>query len=66
MNARYAIRNELTDGTLLEPSTYVSNKAVALRVARNVAKGTLGADVVRVWVDDAKTDLGVKGFEVIR
>ncbi|MCZ7496248.1 hypothetical protein O8B39_17245 [Agrobacterium rhizogenes] len=64
MNARYAIRNELRDGTLLDPSVCVSNKSIALQVARNAAKGTLGADVVRVWVDDMKTELGVKAFEV--
>ncbi|PJR94785.1 hypothetical protein CN878_08865 [Ochrobactrum sp. 695/2009] len=64
MSARYAIRNELADGTLLDPSVCLPNKTVALRVARRVAKGILGADVVRVWVDDTKTDLGVASFEV--
>lgn len=64
MEKRYAIRNELADGTLLEPSVCVSSKAVALQVARNAANGVIGADVVRVWVDDKKTELGVKAFEV--
>lgn len=64
MNARYAIRNELADGTLLDPSVCLPNKTVALQGARRVAKGILGADVVRVWVDDTKTDLGVASFEV--
>lgn len=64
MNARYAIRNELADGTLLDPSVCLPNKATALQVARRVAKGILGADVVRVWVDDTKTELGIKAFEV--
>lgn len=64
MNPRYAVRNELADGTLLEASVCLSNKSLALQVARSLAAGTLGADVVRVWVDDTKTELGVKAFEV--
>ncbi|WMW56228.1 hypothetical protein RE411_03345 [Agrobacterium pusense] len=64
MNDRYAIRFELADSTLLDPSSCVSSKAVALQVARMLAKGPIGADVVRVWVDDKKTETGVKAFEV--
>lgn len=40
-NNRYAIRYELDDGTLLEPNTYLANKAVALRVARKLAMSTV-------------------------
>lgn len=64
MNARYGIRNELKDGTLLDPTSCLSNKAVALQVARRLAKGPIGSDVVRVWVDDMVEGLGVEGFEV--
>lgn len=64
MNARYGIRNELKDGTLLDPTSCLPNKAVALQVARKLASGSLGSDVVRVWVDDMAQGLGVEAFEV--
>ena len=64
MNARYAIRYELADSTLLDPSSCIASKAIALQVARKLAKGPIGSDVVRVWVDDNKTQTGVKAFEV--
>lgn len=56
--ARYALRVELTDGTLEEPFHYLPRKADALRAARACAKGC-AADTVRVWVDDTRTDIGV-------
>lgn len=64
MNARYAIRFELADSTLLDPTSCVASKAIAFQVARKLAKGPIGADVVRVWVDDKKTETGLKAFEV--
>lgn len=64
MNKRYAIRFELADSTLLDPTSCAASKATAFQVARKLAKGPIGADVVRVWVDDKKTETGVKSFEV--
>lgn len=64
MNARYAIRYELADSTLLDPTSCIASKAVAFQVARKLANGPIGQDVVRVWVDDQKTETGVKAFEV--
>jgi hypothetical protein len=64
MTDRYAIRTELKDGTLLEASAYLARKDIALRVACKLAKSTQADDVVRIWVDDTKTGLGVKACEV--
>jgi hypothetical protein len=63
MTKRYAVRIELTDGTLEEAACYLDRKDTALKVAREHAKSKpWGA--TRVWVDDTRTDLGVKTFEV--
>lgn len=66
MSKRYAIRLELDDGTILEPSSYLPTKALALRTARALVKGTWGNDVVAVWVDNTKTRLGLKRFPIPR
>jgi hypothetical protein len=65
-NGRYALRHELVDGTLEEPYHYMSRKDWALTAARTAAADCVSPDIVRVWVDDTKTDLGVKSFDVKR
>ena len=62
--ARYALRFETADGTIEEAYHFMDRKADAIAAARRAAKDTVCADVVRIWVDDMKTDLGVKAFEV--
>lgn len=66
INDRYAIRCETADGTLEEPFHHMTRKDWALKSARNAAKCTVRSDVVRVWVDDTNTGLGVQAFEVKR
>lgn len=65
MNARYALRMETADGTLEDAYHCMSRKADALRAAKWAAKNMSCADVVRVWVDDTKTELGVAHFNVV-
>jgi len=60
--ARYALRFETADGTLEEPYHFTGNKADAIKFARRAAKDVRGADIVRVHVDDAHKDIGVKSF----
>lgn len=62
--ARYALRMETADGTLEDAYHYVARKDWALTAARRAAKDCISADVVRVWVDDTKTDLGIAAFDV--
>jgi hypothetical protein len=61
---RYAIRFEVKDGTLEEAIRFYSNKREALRLASALAKRISNGDDVAVWVDDTKTDLGVKRFAI--
>jgi hypothetical protein len=56
--ARYALRIELADSTLLEPYHYVSRKDWAIKFAKMAAKNA-GHNEVSVWVDDTRTDLGI-------
>ena len=63
---RYAIRLETADGTLEDAAYTVARKVDAMRSARSWAKTCACADVVRVHVDDTKTDLGIAAFEVAR
>ena len=60
MTHRYALRMEDADGTVDEPYLYASTKREAFRLARIAARHLVFA--VAVWVDDTKTDLGVKRF----
>lgn len=62
MAKRYAVRFETADGTLEDAWHFASSKAEAIRVARCSAKTSIMTDVVRVWVDDTRTDLGVASF----
>lgn len=64
MNARYALRMETVDGTLEDAFHFVARKDWALTAARRAASDCICPDVVRIWVDDTKTELGVKAFEV--
>jgi len=66
MTGRYALRMELADGTLEDAYHFMPRKADALRAARVAAKTSVCPDVVRIWVDDTKTELGVHAFEVAR
>jgi hypothetical protein len=63
---RYAIRLETADGTLEDAAFTMSRKADAIRSARNWSKTCACADVVRVHVDDTRTDIGIAAFEVAR
>jgi hypothetical protein len=57
--ARYALRSELKDSTLEEAFHFLPRKVDAIRVARLIAKTNSSPDVVRIWVDDTRTDLGI-------
>jgi len=60
---RYALRIETRDGTLEDPFHTMTRKADAVRAAKKAAKDFIGADIVRVWVDDLCTDLGIASFK---
>lgn len=64
--ARYALRMETADGTIEAPYHYVARKDDAIKAVRRAARESVCRDVVRFWVDDTKTDLGVASFEVAR
>ena len=64
MNARYALRFELADGTIEDAYHFMSRKDLALAAAKRAAADCACSDVVRVWVDDTNTETGVKAFEV--
>jgi len=66
MTARYALRMETADGTLEAAYHFMPRKADAIAAARRAAKSSVCPDVVRIWVDDTKTELGVQAFEVAR
>ncbi len=61
---RYALRMETADGTIEDAYHHVGRKDWALTAARRAAKECVCQDVVRNWVDDTKTDLGVASFEL--
>ena len=63
MSKRYAIRYELADGTLLDAYHHMDRKADAIAAARRAAKDIVSSDIVRIWVDDTKTELGVESFD---
>lgn len=64
MTERYALRMETADGTLEAAYHFMARKADAIEAARRAAQDVVSPDVVRIWVDDTKTELGVKAFEV--
>ena len=64
--ARYALRMETADGTLEEAYHCMSRKADAIRAARHAAKNSASPDVVRIHVDDTKTELGIAAFSTGR
>lgn len=65
---RYGIRAELKDGTLDEAASVITNKAIAFRAARALAKSAAKYgpefDTVAYWVDNLDEDMGIKKFEV--
>ncbi len=62
MAARYALRMETADGTLEAAYHHLNRKDDAIRAARKAAKETICPDVVRFWVDDDATGLGIASF----
>lgn len=64
--ARYALRMETADGTLEDAYHTMPRKADAIRAARVAAKSSACPDVVRFWVDDTATEIGIASFEVAR
>jgi uncharacterized protein YijF (DUF1287 family) len=60
---KYGIRFEISDSTLLDAHNYFDRKADAVSAARRVAKDITAEDIVRVWVDNTATELGVASFE---
>lgn len=66
MPDRYALRMETADGTLEPAYHHMPRKADALKAAKRAAKDTICQDVVRIWVDDTKTETGVQSFDVVR
>lgn len=63
MDKRYALRFEISDGTLLDAYNKFDRKSDAVSAARRNAKDITSSDIVRIWVDDSKTELGVNSFE---
>jgi hypothetical protein len=61
--ARYALRMETADGTLEDAFHHMARKRDAITAARRAAKESICPDVVRFWVDDTKTELGVASFD---
>lgn len=59
---KYGVRYETADGTLEDAFHVTTRKADAIRAARSAAKNTVCTDVVRVWVDNLCTELGVASF----
>ncbi|NTF05982.1 hypothetical protein G6L44_26260 [Agrobacterium rubi] len=66
MAPRYALRMELADSTLEEAFHFMSRKDWAIAAARRIAANHIDRNVVRVWVDDTTTELGIASFEVCR
>jgi hypothetical protein len=64
--ARYAIRLEIADGTLEDAAFTMPRKVDAISAARRWSKTCACDDVVRVHVDDTRTELGIAAFEVAR
>ena len=60
--AKYGVRFETADGTLEDAFHVTTRKADAIRTARYAAKTTACTDIVRVWVDNLCTELGVASF----
>jgi hypothetical protein len=60
--AKYGVRYETADGTLEDAFHVTTRKADAIRAAKAAAKSTVCTDVVRVWVDNLCTELGVTSF----
>lgn len=63
MSKKYGIRFETADGTLEDAFHVTTRKADALRAAKLAAKTTVCTDVVRVWVDDLCSELGIASFK---
>jgi hypothetical protein len=61
--AKYGVRYETADGTLEDALHVTTRKADAIRFAKIAAKTTVCVDVVRVWVDDLCTEMGVASFK---
>lgn len=65
---RYGIRAELRDGTIEETASVLTNKAIAMQVARRLAKQAASFghdfDTVAYWVEDLDADMGIKKFPV--
>lgn len=62
--ARYALRYETADGTLEPAWHHMPRKADAIRAARSAAASCVCPDVVRVHVDDTKSEIALASFEV--
>lgn len=65
---RYGIRAELRDGTLEDATSSITNKAIAFKAARALAKSARAYgpefDTVAYWVDDLDANQGVQKFPV--
>ena len=64
MKRKYAIRNEYSDSTMSDATSFFGSKAEAFRVARWISKTSLPGNIVRIWVDDYIQNVGLKSFEV--
>lgn len=63
VKARYALRFETVDGTLEDAYHHMNRKAEAIAAARRAARDVASPDIMRVWVDDTRTELGIASFE---
>jgi hypothetical protein len=64
MKKRYALRYELTDGTVESDAVlFKNNKREALRAARDLSRFPM-IDAVSLWVEDNLKDTGVKRFSL--
>ena len=63
MTKRYALRMETDDGSIEDAYHHMSRKADAIREAKRAAKDTSCTDVVRIWVDDIRSEMGIASFK---
>lgn len=63
MTKRYTLSMETDDGSMEAPYWSTNRKADALRAAKRAAAASSCSDVVRIWVDDTRTELGIASFK---
>lgn len=61
---RYGLRFEGTDGVLdAKPYHRVSNKSLAIKLARRASKTVVSSNIARVWVESLPDGQGIVAFK---